>query len=280
MHIQSDFISFQCPDDWQIENVARYIWRLSYTDDDTRILVSIANHADISLQQFSISPEKIAIQLGMDSKLKKFDQLYQWGIAENIYWFELRKSAELFRTENGTISYKAFLVQNDNDYRNVYACVSVRVKEPEFLSFDSAYGNLLLYVLRTIEFHSTGHSYHISKNSNDLRIENWLNNTRLVYQDNYNSGQYSGGGGYLIEKEFRLYSNGAFQYKYFSSVSVNSYSGVSLGGGYKEDKGSGNWQVSNGQLVLAFADGRNWGLMITEGSPIKLDGEIFAVYNL
>ena len=82
-----------------------------------------------------------------------------------------------------------------------------------------------------------------------------LTNTRLHFMESYDSG--FGGGGYNTEEIINLRSNRQFSYKYTHVTSAYSSGGFSLGGGYKDNKGAGTWQVMPGQdvLILSFDDG-------------------------
>ncbi|MFN0201835.1 MAG: hypothetical protein ACKVTZ_09955 [Bacteroidia bacterium] len=82
-----------------------------------------------------------------------------------------------------------------------------------------------------------------------------LGQTKLSFMESYNSGNQ--GGGYSIEETYFFYENQTFSYRYTYIMSAYSYGGMSLGGGHKDTKKRGQWDISSDgkTLLLYFEDG-------------------------
>lgn len=100
-----------------------------------------------------------------------------------------------------------------------------------------------------------------------------LNDCRLLYTSNYNSG--GGSGGYNTRISFDLCSSGFFSFAEESSTTM--YTEFANGNSSSQDSGQGNWDiVSQGDgaaLHLKFSDGRVWDYTLTmQNNLVHLNG--------
>ena len=223
----------------------------------------------------------MAIKQGRSASLKPFGTVMQMNKDKRVIYQELRKMDGLFRVDDKLIYYMAILIKNADESKNIYGYVSM-----EFPAEQDYYVDLycldFFYLFPGIQFVTLPQfdfSQIFKKPVN--AFNGFITNCRWGRSDYYNSGSYTGGGGYSIEETFDFYSDGTFRYKYTYVVSGGSYQGMSLGGGYKEDKGTGAWSIFDATLMLEFTDGRNKQYEITaSGTKGTLNGEKYTRYKL
>ena len=157
----------------------------------------------------------------------------------------------------GTIEYspaKAFIIGKVNPHGNGVTIVATTTPE---LYKEQIYEELAMEVSNSFQFSAVELNKAVAETKTSS-IEDWkyqLGGTRLTYMESYNSGGVDGGG-YNMETEIHLCTEGFFKYKDQSFMSAGGFNRTAVSS--HNTRGHGNWEIKQSgvtQLILSFHDG-------------------------
>ncbi len=251
------------------ENSDGFRLTLTYNRRKLQLFIYLTN--TLTLIDFKSNSAAPAIAKGRSNQLKPTGIMSNVGRIPDVYWQELSKYEHPFSVEGNYIRYYAGFADNPFKKPNLYLYASLEYDQ-QLEGNEHKYLDDFFTILRDITFEapsrpsvaaSTASNSYQSPDSREIK----LSGHRLERIDSYNSGSYSGGGGYSIQETIDLFADHSCKYHYTSIISGSSYGGISLGGGFKEEKTTGIWKIAGDSLILELLNGnrKEWDLGINAG---------------
>jgi len=251
------------------ENTDGFRLTLTYNRRKLQLYIYLTN--SLTLTEFKSNSAAPAIDKGRSNQLRPTGTVSTAGSLPDVYWQELCKCELPFNVEDKYIRYYAGFADNPFKKPNLYFYASLeydKLLEGNEHKYLDDFFNILRAVSFEAPFQPPASSV-VSLNSYQIpdSRENKLSGHRLEHMDSYNSGSYSGGGGYSIQETIDLFADHSCRYHYTSVISGSSFGGISLGGGFKEEKTTGTWKLAGDSLILELRNGnrKEWELVISVG---------------
>lgn len=168
---------------------------------------------------------------------------------ENGLVYEYRNGDEIVKLEEGYFIAYYGGMKTDPESGIILTIFTLLVFHESEIPLLEEELSAFIQVLESITFHTKPKSPPVSP------LKQQLQHKKLHFMESYNSGY--GGGGYNTEEIIALYADSSFAYHYSHVTSAYNSGGFSLGGGFKEKKGRGRWEIAtNGSsLTLYFENG-------------------------
>lgn len=249
------------PSEWKHETPApqSFIW---FKESDSLILkIQCNDSGEISSEEL----QAIILQWFGGITLSDGTTIKPTGEAihiENGLFYEYRNGDEIVSLEDGYfIAYYGGMKSDPESGIMLTFFVLMVFHESEIPGLEKELGEFI-QIVESITFNSKPKPPAVSP----LQLQ--LQNKKLHFMESYNSGY--GGGGYNTEEIIMLYAGNHFAYHYTHVTSAYNSGGFSLGGGYKEKKGKGRWEILSGGnvLTLYFQDGETKQYSLRTGNEV------------